>query len=81
MFNLLTGGYEHHVQGDYLKNKDHLEDHSVRGEEIVPMDPLDYENNLKYRIRKTDNKYMTEQKDQYRTFVLGYGEQELLVDY
>ena len=63
MYQILTGGYEHNVQGDYLKDKDHLEDHTVHGEEVIPVDPLDYQNNVKYRIRKTDNKFLTEQKD------------------
>lgn len=81
MFNILSGGYENKVAADYVKNVEHLEDHSVWGDEIVEVNPLEYQNNVKYWIRKTDNKFLTETKDQYRTFVLGMEENELLVDY
>lgn len=81
MYELLTGGYENKVEGDYLKDVHHLDKPETQGEHIENVDLLEYQNNVKYRIRKTGNQYLTEQKDNFRTFVLSPDQQELLVDY
>jgi len=60
MYELLTGGYENKVEGDYLKDVHHLDKPETQGEHIENVDLLEYQNNVKYRIRKTGNQYLTE---------------------
>ena len=47
MFDLLTGGYEHHVEADYLKPQKNLERKEI-GEPNKAIATLDNENNVKF---------------------------------
>ena len=80
MFDILTGGYEGQVSGDYLKPTEHL-DAAEQPAEDKNAATLANENNVKFRIKKSKSKFITEQKDNYRTFVLSPNGEELLVDY
>jgi hypothetical protein len=80
MYQLLSGGYEGQVSGDYLKPPPHLDPAEEPAEDKVAA-TLANENNVKYRIKKSKSKFITEQKDNYRAFVLGPNGEELLVDY
>ena len=60
MFDLLKGGYENNIEDDYLKNKDHLEELSVDDRDQKPLKEVENENNVKYRIRKTQDKFVSE---------------------
>ncbi len=65
MFDLMTGGYEHHVEGDYLKPAKKLETVDA-GEPNKALATLDNENNVKYRIKKSASRFITETRDNYR---------------
>lgn len=80
MEEILTGGYEHHVEADYLKNKPSLEggDEPQENKDVAA---LQNTSNVKFKINKSNSRFMTETLDNYRAFVLGPDEQQLLVDY
>ena len=64
MFDLLAAGHEEDNLGDYLKNKRHLAQRTDL--DVNPaLREIENEENLKYRIRKSESMFVSEAKDNF----------------
>ena len=80
MFDLISGGYDHPVEHDFKKSRAHLAAKLCGS--IVPADCV-YENrtNVRHRIRKCEDRYVSETADNFRSFVRSPDRGELLVNF
>ena len=81
MYSLLEGGYDHHVNNDYIKDRPHLEQASETGSPNKLAATLDDEKNVAFRINKTVNKHISETRDQFRAFLVDPEYQDLMKDW